>query len=116
MEILCSLRLVDLVKDKPIRVVFSRSDVKGFYPRLGPNQRQVFAQCLNEFRATLWLNLCFDQHDYFFVSHIRLLLQLSLGGLFSVWSAATTCHTPALAINNTAAVAIDIVPICSSFH
>src|SRR5215831_3494591 len=79
MEILCSLRLVDLVKNKRICIVLARGDVKGFHPRLRPNLRQVFAQRLNEFHATLWLNLCFDQHDYLFVCHTRLLLATVTG-------------------------------------
>src|SRR6201987_3528316 len=76
MGILCSLRLVDLVKNIRIWIVFSHGDVKGFHTRLRPNQRQVLAECLNEFRLTLWLNLCFDKHDCLFIPHIRLLLSI----------------------------------------
>jgi hypothetical protein len=36
------------------------------------------ACCLNELRPALWLNFCLDKHDHLFVSHIGLLLSISL--------------------------------------
>jgi hypothetical protein len=42
-EILCGFRLVDFVKNKRIRIVLPRGDVKSFHPRLRPNQRQIFS-------------------------------------------------------------------------
>ena len=115
-EILCSLRLVDLVKDNRIWIVLSRADVKGFHPRLRPNQGKVFAQRFHKFRATLWLNLCFDQHDYLSVCHIYdCSFRFSLAGVFSVWSARTTCGIHAFAMNSAATVAIRIVLISVPF-
>jgi hypothetical protein len=84
MKILGGLRLVDLVKNKGVGVVLSHGQVKRLHARFGPHQGQVLAGGLDKLRPALRLNLCFNQHDYFFSRHLRLLysFRLSLAGVF----------------------------------
>src|SRR5215813_11096133 len=80
MEILCRLRFVDLIENKRIGIVLSQGQVKRLHAWFSPHERQVLAGGLDKLPMTLRLNLRFNQHDYFLVRHLRLLLSILTGG------------------------------------
>jgi hypothetical protein len=64
-----------------IGIVLSHGQVERLHAWFGPHERQVLKGGLDKLRTALRLNLCFNQHDYFSVYHLRLLLPISFAGL-----------------------------------